>query len=237
MRFMTVRRALLSSLILGALSLSAQAQIPVTDVGAIFQLITQVKTLLQELEVAQQDLAQAQQAYQAITGTRGMQNLLSSTQWNYLPSTSAQLQSTLNGAAGSYSTLAASVQGAMAANAVLTSAQLAALSPEEQNDIQARRQSAALLAGIAQQALSTTSTRFASIQQLVTAIGSATDEKGILDLQARIAAEQGALLNDSTKLGVLYQVAQAQEMAAHQREEEQSVADVGSLRRLPPMGL
>jgi type IV secretion system protein VirB5 len=237
MRFMTVRRALLSSLILGALSLSAQAQIPVTDVGAIFQLITQVKTLLQELEVAQQDLAQAQQAYQAITGTRGMQNLLSSTQWNYLPSTSAQLQSTLNGAAGSYSTLAASVQGAMAANAVLTNAQLAALSPEEQSDVQARRQSAALLAGIAQQALSTTSTRFASIQQLVTAIGSATDEKGILDLQARIAAEQGALLNDSTKLGVLYQVAQAQELAEHQREEEQSMADVGSLRRLPPMGL
>jgi type IV secretion system protein VirB5 len=237
MRFMTVRRALLSSLILGALSLSAQAQIPVTDVGAIFQLITQVKTLLQELEVAQQDLAQAQQSYQAITGTRGMQNLLSSTQWNYLPSTSAQLQSTLNGAAGSYSTLAASVQGSMAANAVLTNAQLAALSPEEQSDVQARRQSAALLAGIAQQALSTTSTRFASIQQLVTAIGSATDEKGILDLQARIAAEQGALLNDSTKLGVLYQVAQAQELAEHQREEEQSMADVGSLRRLPPMGL
>jgi type IV secretion system protein VirB5 len=236
MRFMTIRRAL-PFLILGALSLSAQAQIPVTDVGAIFQLITQVKTLLQELEVAQQELAQAQQAYQAITGTRGMQNLLSSTQWNYLPSTSAQLQSTLNGAAGSYSTLAASVQGSMAANAVLTNAQLAALSPEEQSDVQARRQSAALLAGIAQQALSTTSTRFASIQQLVTAIGSATDEKGILDLQARIAAEQGALLNDSTKLGVLYQVAQAQEMAEHQREEEQSMADVGSLRRLPPMGL
>ena len=236
MRFMTIRRAL-PFLILGALSLSAQAQIPVTDVGAIFQLITQVKTLLQELEVAQQDLAQAQQSYQAITGTRGMQNLLSSTQWNYLPSTSAQLQSTLNGAAGSYSTLAASVQGSMAANAVLTNAQLAALSPEEQSDVQARRQSAALLAGIAQQALSTTSTRFASIQQLVTAIGSATDEKGILDLQARIAAEQGALLNDSTKLGVLYQVAQAQELAEHQREEEQSMADVGSLRRLPPMGL
>jgi hypothetical protein len=26
-------------------------------------------------------------------------------------------------------------------------------------------------------------------------------------------------------------------MAEHQREEEQSMADVGSLRRLPPMGL
>jgi len=82
-----------------------------------------------------------------------MQNLLSGTQWNYLPSTGAQLQSTLNGGGGTYSALAASVQGSIAANAVLTSTQLAALSSEEQSDVQARRQAAALLSGIAQQAL------------------------------------------------------------------------------------
>jgi type IV secretion system protein VirB5 len=228
---------LLSLLVLSGLSLSAHAQIPVTDIGAIFQLLTEVNTLAQELQVAQQDLAQAQQAYQAITGTRGMQNLLSGTQWNYLPSTGAQLQSTLNGGGGTYSALAASVQGSIAANAVLTSTQLAALSSEEQSDVQARRQAAALLSGIAQQALLTTSARFDSIQQLINAIPTATDEKGILDLQARIGAEQGMLQNDSTKLNVLYQAAQAQELTARQREAEQSMVDVGSLRRLPPMGL
>ncbi len=237
MRFTRFPNTLLSLLVLSGLSLSAHAQIPVTDIGAIFQLLTEVNTLAQELQVAQQDLAQAQQAYQAITGTRGMQNLLSGTQWNYLPSTGAQLQSTLNGGGGTYSALAASVQGSIAANAVLTSTQLAALSSEEQSDVQARRQAAALLSGIAQQALLTTSARFDSIQQLINAIPTATDEKGILDLQARIGAEQGMLQNDSTKLNVLYQAAQAQELTARQREAEQSMVDVGSLRRLPPMGL
>jgi type IV secretion system protein VirB5 len=237
MRFITCRRTLFSFLALSGLSLSAHAQIPVTDVGAIFQLITEVNTLAQELQVAQQDLAQAQQAYQAITGTRGMQNLLSGTQWNYLPSDWTQLQGMLNGGGATYSALAGSVQGSMAANAVLTSSELAALSSEEQSDVQARRQSAALAAGIAQQALATTSARFASIQQLINAIPTATDEKGILDLQARIGAEQGMLQNDSAKLGVLYQIAQAQELAEHQHEDEQSMADVGSMRRLPPMGL
>jgi type IV secretion system protein VirB5 len=237
MRSINFRSALPTLLVFSAVSLSAHAQIPVTDVGAIFQLVSEVRTLAQELEVAQQELSQAQQAYQAITGTRGMQNLLSGLQMNYLPSNWTQLQGTLNVSGGTYSALAASIQGSMAANAVLTSSELATLSPEEQSDIQAQRQSAALLAGIAQQALSTTSARFASIQQLINAIPSATDEKGILDLQARIGAEQGMLQNESTKLGVLYQVAQAQELAEHQREQEQSMADVGSLRHLPAMGL
>ena len=43
--------------LLVAFSLSAQAQIPVTDVGAIFQLVTEVQTLAQQLQTAEQDLA------------------------------------------------------------------------------------------------------------------------------------------------------------------------------------
>ena len=66
---------------------------------------------------------------------------------------------------------------------------------------------------------------------------SASDQKAILDLQARIAAEQGMLQNEQTKLNVLYQTAQAEEWAREQRAREQAIADVGSLRRLPAMGL
>jgi hypothetical protein len=36
---------------------------------------------------------------------------------------------------------------------------------------------------------------------------------------------------------VLHQVAQAEELARQQRLREQALADIGSLRRLPPMGL
>jgi type IV secretion system protein VirB5 len=233
----TFCRSVSSVLLLIGFSLSAQAQIPVTDVGAIFQLVTQVQTLAQQLQTAEQNLTQAQQEYQSITGSRGMQNLVSGTNWNYLPSDWTTLQNTLNGAGGANGALAAGIQAAMTANAVLTTAQLAALSPEERAAVQAQRQAAAYRQALAQQALSTTSSRFASIQQLINAIPTATDQKGILELQARIGAEQGMLATDQTKLQVLYQAAQANESATNQRTREQALASVGSLRTLPAMGL
>jgi type IV secretion system protein VirB5 len=233
----TFCRPVSSVLLLIGFSLSAQAQIPVTDVGAIFQLVTQVQTLAQQLQTAEQNLTQAQQEYQSITGSRGMQNLVSGTNWNYLPSDWTTLQNTLNGAGGANGALAAGIQAAMTANAVLTTAQLAALSPEERAAVQAQRQAAAYRQALAQQALSTTSSRFASIQQLINAIPTAMDQKGILELQARIGAEQGMLATDQTKLQVLYQAAQANESATNQRTREQALASVGSLRTLPAMGL
>ena len=131
--------------------------------------------------------------------------------------------------------LAAPIQTLVRTNAVLTPAQVAALSPAEQQQLSAARGNAALLQAASQQAYATTSSRFASVQQLINAIGSATDQKGILDLQARIQAEQGMMQNESTKLTVLYQAAQAQEWARRQSAREQAVADVGNLRSLAPL--
>ena len=45
------------------------------------------------------------------------------------------------------------------------------------------------------------------------------------------------LQNEQTKLDVLYQAAQAEQWARSQREREQAIADIGSLRDLPAMGL
>jgi type IV secretion system protein VirB5 len=72
---------------------------------------------------------------------------------------------------------------------------------------------------------------------LINAIPTATDQKGILELQARIQAELGMLQNDSTKLNVLYQAAQAQEWARRQSASEQVIAGVGNLRSLPALQL
>ena len=72
-----------------------------------------------------------------------------------------------------------------------------------------------------EQAYATTSSRFASVQTLINAIPSATDQKGILELQARIQAEQGMLQTDSTKLNVLYQAAQAQELLAKRSQNRE----------------
>ena len=219
--------ALLAMLFLMGFSPSAKAQWAVVDVGAIAQLIQQLAKMEQAIQTAENQLAQAQAQYQSMTGNRGMQNLLSGVDRNYLVSDFNQLASALG----------PGIQSHITTNAVLTPTQVAALSLSEQQQLTNARTNSALLQTASQHAYSNASARFASIQQLINAIPTATDQKGILELQARISAENGMLQNESTKLNVLYQAAQAQEWARRQSASEQIVASVGSLRTLAPLRL
>jgi type IV secretion system protein VirB5 len=228
--------ALLAIVFLSVVPHSVRAQIPVTDVGALAQLVMEVNTLEQDLNTARQDLAQAQQQYQSMTGQRGMQQLLAGTVRNYLPTNQTQLQAAMQGSGGGYA-LGGDVRGVVSGNAVLSAQQVSALSPGEQDALQEARRYAALLQAVAQEALVRTSSRFAAIQVLIDAIPQATDQKGILDLAARISAEEGMLQNEQTKLNVLGQAAQGGEWARRQRARERAVVDIGSLRSLPAMGL
>jgi type IV secretion system protein VirB5 len=224
-------------LLLTAGAPAVHAQWAVIDVGAIAQLVEQIATMYQQLETARSTLRQAEQQYRATTGGRGMERLLSGTDRNYLPANWAQLEATMRRADGTYRALGAQLQSVLNDNALLSDERVAALSPIERQHLEAARRSAALFQATSRQALETTSGRFATLQQLVDAIPSAQDQKAVLDLQARIAAEQAMLANEQTKLSVLHQVAQAEELARKQRLREQALTDIGSLRRLPPMGL
>src|SRR5580698_7305731 len=99
---MKLTKTLVAIALLSVVSVAARAQIPVTDVGAIAQLVAEVNTLAQDLNTARQDLAQAQQQYQSMTGQRGMQQLLSGTVRNYLPTNAAQLQAAQQGTGSTY---------------------------------------------------------------------------------------------------------------------------------------
>jgi type IV secretion system protein VirB5 len=219
--------ALLGLVSMAGLIRPAEAQWAVIDVSAIGQLVQQVSLLQQQLANAEQQLGQAQQQLQSMTGPRGMQNLLSGVTRNYLPPSFGQIPSLLAGP----------IQRQVGTNAVLTAAQVAALSPAEQAQLSAARGNAALLQVTAQQAYATTSARFASLQQLIGAIPAATDQKGILELQVRVQSEQGMLQNEATKLNLLYQAAVAEEWARRQSAREQAVTGIGSLRTLAPLRL
>lgn len=221
------KRALLMFMICVAGVPVAHGQFAVIDVASVTQLISQVKTLEQQLATAQADLAQAQTAYQATVGGRGMEQLLSGTVRNYLPSDWNSFQQTLQGGAGGYGSLSADLTAAMSAISVLPAPQLAGLSPAASQQVQSDRQTVALMQAVSHQALASTSMRFASLQQLIDAITRAGDQKAVLDLQARISAETGMLQNEQTKLQVLYQSLQAEQWANEQRGRERAVVGYG----------
>jgi type IV secretion system protein VirB5 len=205
---------------------AARAQWAVIDVGAIAQLIQEVQTLRQQLQTAQAQLNQAQAALASTTGNRGMQLLLSGIVRNYLPTSSTQLTAASRGTGG-YPGLSSGVQASMSSNAVMSTSQLAALPVPAQQQVIADRQAIALRQAVAAQALSNSSARFAAIQSLIAAIPGAHDQKGILELQARINAELGMLQNEQTKLQVLAQATEAMSAANAQREHEQVIVGQG----------
>jgi type IV secretion system protein VirB5 len=222
-----------------AIAPPSHAQWAVVDVGAITQLIQEVNYWKQQIQGMSSQLNQLQSTYSAMTGNRGMQNLLPQTPQtrNYLPTNWQGLMAALNGLSGSYGVLSVQLNSTLAANAILTPAQLSRLSSQEQAQLQSSRNSAALMQATSQQALQASSQRFTSLQQLINAIPSATDQKGALDLQARIAAEQAMLQNEQAKIQTLNQALQADERARQQRAQELSISNFGSLRNLPPIGL
>jgi type IV secretion system protein VirB5 len=211
-----------------AVAPAARAQWAVVDAPAIVQLIQQVQDMEKQLTLATTQLQTTQQGLQAITGNRGMDRLLGGMQRNYLPANWTQVTNAVQGQSMSgYPGLSADVRDAMAAGAVLSPQRLATLSPGDQQQIQAARQSAALQQALSAEALANASGRFASIQSLIAAISTAADQKAILDLQARISAEQGMLQNEQTKLQILRQATQAQELSIQQQARERVIAAHG----------
>src|SRR5580704_11477257 len=93
---------------------SAWAQWAVIDAPAIVQLIQEVQTTAQQLQTARDQLVQAKQALQTMTGDRGMEQLLTGMVRNYLPSDWTQVTGALQGSGG-FSALSAEVQSIVSA--------------------------------------------------------------------------------------------------------------------------
>lgn len=219
------------ALFVGLAPVQAHAGIPVIDVANLAQAIQQVLAWAQQYEQMYQQIEQMRAQYQAITGSRGMQGLLPMTNAmrNYLPSDYQELLDAVNATSETYTGLSGQVQSITAANAVLSNAQLGNMTPELRQVVEAGRKAAAMLSAITHSAQQNSSERFASLQQLISKIGAAGDQKAIEDLQGRIGAEQAMLTNEANKLQALYQTAQAEQLLQQQRVREQVVAGHGNV--------
>jgi type IV secretion system protein VirB5 len=219
------------------LSNPAHAQWAVFDAANFAQLLQQVNYWQQQIKAMQAQVGQLQQTYSAITGPRGMQALVPLTfaARNYLPPDLANLTAVLNQSSVLYAALSNAQSQTVAANAVLSPAAIAALSPANQQLLAQRRRNAALIQTLGQSALQTTSARFQTLQTLISSIGAAQDSKAIADLQGRIVAEQAMLTNDQSKLETLFQLSEAQRRLTDQRADELGIQAVGKASQLAPV--
>ena len=180
-----MRRHLLAFFLAAAALLAplhAKAGIPVIDVTAVANLMQQVMYWQQQISAMQRQYEQLKASkdqlaltYGAMTGTRGMEQLLPTSDLarNYLPPSYGELMNTLNGSSPSYAGLANHVQSIMRANSVLSGGQMDALSPEMRQIVEQGRQSAAMLNGMTHSAYQNTSQRFSALQQLINRIATA----------------------------------------------------------------
>jgi type IV secretion system protein VirB5 len=229
-----------AALLFGLAATPAQAAMAVIDVAAIKQLLSQVSYWKEQIAAMKNELKQLQRTHDTLNGPRGMEALLplDDGERNYLPRDWAEVARVLAGESARYAALGRAVSGLTDAHAVLTPERLAGLTAAERNAVLESRRSSAGLAVLSREAYATAGARFASLEQLVRAIGEARDAKAVLDLQGRIAAEQAMLENEQAKLAALHRAAEADRWVREQQLRELAIAGHGEfatrLRPVPP---
>ncbi|MDE2306299.1 MAG: type IV secretion system family protein [Gammaproteobacteria bacterium] len=197
------------------------------DVQAVARLAQEVTTLQRSLTTAEAQLTQARAMLQALSGGRGMERLLAGAPRNYLPADWAAMQGILTNASSTYAALGSDARALRSANAVLSDADLGALSVSDRSSIDRHRDQVATAQAVFRSAFQTTSGRFATLQSLIDEIARATDPKAILDLEARIGAEALMLQNEQNKLFALSATERADASALAMQERESVVAGQG----------
>ncbi|WP_041557922.1 type IV secretion system protein [Novosphingobium sp. PP1Y] len=210
MRIMTIGLLGAAPMALGLAAAPAAAQgIPVFDSSTYLQTISTVTNTAKIIDQGVQQIETAQNqlnSLQKLTNINSVaSNLSDSSVRNILPTTTMDAGTLFGGdlsKIGSLSSSASSIQsqyllsGTSSADAAYNQA------------LKDATGSAAATAAFGENTLAVSQTRMAGLQTLQAKLDTATDPKDVMDLQARIAAEQAQLQNDQLKMQAL-QMAQS----------------------------
>lgn len=185
-------RNLFAAVLLGGAALSAQAQLIVSDPQVLVQAVKQVGAW-------QQQYAQMRAQIDAMTGNRGMAGLLPAPV-RVLPPDWTQ----------SMTQLSALAQQIRSAQAVLTPAQAASLSPPLQSFLSQSQDLSAANQAMAQAAYNDAAVREQRLRTLTGALATTNDPKAAYDLANAIAIEHAGLVKDQNQLAAAGNGAAAQ---------------------------
>jgi type IV secretion system protein VirB5 len=231
---MRAKRLLLSILLAGAVVVApATADMPVIDFANLAQALQSFMQLTAQLERLEQQLAQAQQQYQSLTGGRGMGNLFNSGSEQqmrmYAPGTWQQSLAVLQ--QGGLPGNAADVQRASQSFAQTQGINQAGqqVFPGSAANAQAYSASTgatAAAAGLSQTAYNQTQARMQRVQQYLAQINGTQDVKAAIDLNARLLAEVNEALTQLIQLQAAEMQVQGSSSAAALRGRMQEAAFV-----------
>jgi len=202
--------------------------IPVIDVANLVQTIQQVLNDITEINNQVQQIIQLQNQLKSINGMRNLGNILNSPMLrNYVPAEAYTVVNAVNSAgyAGLTGTAKALRDAAMVYNCMdlagvaRTSCQAALAQPYQ-------------VKGLLQDAMKSAAGRLVQINALMDRVNTTSDQKAVLEIQARIGAENALLAHEVSQVQMLQGMADSDERIARSRERERQYETLGRTGRI-----
>ncbi len=195
------------------------AQTIVYDPTAAARLAAQAQTALQQLEQLKAQVAQGQKLYAGFSTPSNVNAIASALASPALRSFLPDAQRFTAAGQGDFSGL-----GALGAAAAALRAQTRIYTPSASDPAGAQLEASGARGArdlaLGQQVATVSASRLQGLQQLQGAIGTAADARAVLDLQARLQAEQAMISNDQVRLQGLAMAQAAEDRMQVQRDRE-----------------
>lgn len=208
-----MKKTTIAALLVTAIGISQPAMasgIPVVDVSNLTQQLLQVQHMLSQIEQLRNQLETANRQLDSISGSRGLAGVIDS----------------------AYDTAVNVDPNEVLRAAGIRNASEHGLSGDAAEMYDIGNQNTATWLGQSQRSLEQAQERFSELAGLVAEVNNSPDQKDILDLQARIGAEEVMLQNEMAKLTMLQSEAEANQAIHNQRIQQMSVQSSGELREV-----
>lgn len=194
-----------------------QAQgIPVIDAANLVQTVQQVINDITQISNQVAQITQLQQQLSSITGSRSLGMVFNNPVLrNYVPAEAYTLINAIDtsGYSGLNSTARALRDRGMVYNCQ-------DLRGDDRTGCQARLAQPYQHKGLLQDAMKSAAGRLAQIQALMSQVNATNDQKAVLEIQARIGAENALLAHEMSQLQMLQGMADSDERIARSRDRE-----------------
>jgi type IV secretion system protein VirB5 len=209
-----------------AISGTADAQIIVHDPTSYAKILQEAQTALNQLKQLEQQVAQGRQLLTSLNQISNVNALATSLSQPalraFLPDANAFVTAatTAQGDLAALGAIGAKAQQIRQANILFTARSGDAAGA----DLMAAGNRAALNLATAESVGEAGASRLTGLQQLQSALDTAPNARAVLDLQARLLAEQAMIANDQMRLQGLAMTQAAQDQLQTQRERERAAA-------------